>query len=171
MMSDHHPQPLYQQVVDFLMHEAALLDDGRFQEWFDLLTEDIVYQIPVRTTRDREAGRGFSQQAWHMNETWGTLKTRVARLATSYAWAEDPPTRTRHFITNIRIRPGDAEDEVRVTSNVLLLRHQGDVPSAQFLSGERHDVLRRKNGRWRLARRLVLLDQTTLGTHNLAIFI
>ncbi len=165
----NHTPELYQEVTDFLVYEAELLDSGRFREWFELLTEDIVYQMPVRVTRERRAGAEFSSEAWHLNETWDSLRTRVARLETDSAWAENPPSRTRRFITNIRIRPGHRADELNVVSNILPYRNQAD--SVHLLSAERHDVWRRVHDQWRLSRRLILLDQSTLGTHNLAIFL
>jgi ethylbenzene dioxygenase beta subunit len=159
---------LSQQIADVLIYEAELLDRGRFREWFELLTEDVIYRVPVRVTRQ---GDEFSSEAWHMNETWDSLRTRIARLETAYAWAEDPPSRTRRFVTNIRVRPGQRPEEVEVISNLLLYRNQGESPSFHLLSAERQDIWRHLDGRWRLARRLVLLDHTVLGTHNLAIFL
>jgi len=41
---------------DFLIDEAALLDDDRHLEWLDCLTEDIVYKMPVRKTVYRRDG-------------------------------------------------------------------------------------------------------------------
>ena len=61
-------------------------------------------------------------------------------------------------------------DEVRVKSNLLIYRARGDAP-AELICAERWDVLRRVEGRWKLARRTVLLDHTSLPTENLAIFL
>ena len=94
---------------------------------------------------------------------------RVLRLETEYAWAEDPPSRSRHFVTNVQVAPGDSGDEFEVTSNLLLYRTRGDVATYDILSGERKDVLRRAGDGFRLAKRVVLLDQTTIMTHNLAL--
>jgi phthalate 3,4-dioxygenase beta subunit len=50
---------------------------------------------------------------------------RVKRLATDHAWAEDPPSRTRHFVTNVRtFRP--RADELYVESALLLFRSRGE---------------------------------------------
>src|SRR5262245_40068762 len=57
-------------------------------------------------------------------ETKETLHTRVARLATGLAWAEVPPSRTRHLVTNVQVEPSDRESEVKVRSNFLLYRTQ-----------------------------------------------
>jgi 3-phenylpropionate/cinnamic acid dioxygenase small subunit len=162
---------LYRECTDFLVREAEYLDDNRMREWLELLHRNVVYRMPIRVTRERAAGPGFSETSWHLNETWGSLETRVARLESEYAWAEDPPSRTRRFVTNFRIEPRDGEDEANVRSNILLYRGRYDSPAFQFLSAERHDVLRLVDSDWKLLERLVLLDHTTLGTQNLAVFL
>jgi len=126
--------------------------------------------MPVRVTRDRASGSGFSSTSWHMNEDRGSIEHRISRLETNFAFAEDPPSRTRHFITNIRVSP-IGENEFFVKSNLLLYRNRMDHPTYHLISAERHDTLRKVNGEWKLAKRLVLLDQSTLGTQNLAIFL
>jgi 3-phenylpropionate/cinnamic acid dioxygenase small subunit len=162
----------YFECVDFLNAEAELLDDNRIREWFDeLIDPEIDYRVPIRVTRSRAEGPGYSFQGWHMFEDHGSLEARVRRLETEYAWAEDPPSRTRRFVTNIRVDPGEASDEIKVKSNLLIYRGRYDSPSFNLIAGERHDVLRRTDIRLKLLKRLVLLDQTTLGTHNLAIFL
>jgi 3-phenylpropionate/cinnamic acid dioxygenase small subunit len=155
----------------FLVLEAELLDNNEMQAWFGLLDADISYEMPVRITRERSAGLGFSDQGFHMREEWHSLQTRVARLDSEYAWAEDPPSRTRRFVTNVRASETDVEGEVAVKSNVLVYRARFDNPAHQLLSAERHDVLRRNEGELKLLKRVVLLDHTTLGTPNLAIIL
>jgi len=162
---------LWLEVQQFLVHEAELLDDYRERDWLALLTEDVEYAIPVRVTKERAAGKGFSAHAFHMQEDFGMLETRIERLETEYAWAEDPPSRTRRCVSNVRLDGGESADELLVKSNLLLYRNRGDAPTHQLICCERHDVLRRVDGALRLARRDVYLDQATLGTHNLAIFL
>ncbi|ADW21767.1 MULTISPECIES: 3-phenylpropionate/cinnamic acid dioxygenase subunit beta [Thermus] len=168
---------LTREILDFLYSEAELLDQGRYREWLDLLTEDILYQVPVRLTRERlpQGGySGISEQMFHLDEDRTSLEMRVARLETGFAWAEDPPSRLRHFVTNVRIgepRNTPLGEEVGVRSYILVFRSRWDQPDFTFLSAERHDVLRRQDGSWKLARRLVILDHATLPTHNLSFFL
>jgi ethylbenzene dioxygenase beta subunit len=165
------------EVLDFLHREAALLDEGRYREWLSLLTEDVVYRIPVRLTRERPPQGGYggiAEGMLHMDEDRASLEMRVARLETGFAWAEDPPSRLRHFVTNVRVGEpvrGDRGEEVEVRSYLLLFRSRWDRPDLTFLSAERQDLLRRENGGWKLARRLVILDHSTLPTHNLSFFL
>ncbi len=161
----------YREVSEFLFLEAELLDEGRLEEWLDLLTEDIAYRMPVRVTRERGAGCEFVGEMAHFEEDRHRLEMRVRRLGTRSAWAEDPPSRTRHFVSNIRVRPGEREGELHVRSNLLLYRNRGDSPHQDLLSAERRDVLRRVDGGWRLARRTILLDQSTVATLNFAVLL
>ncbi len=155
----------------FLYHEAELLDDNGLHEWLALLCTDIVYEVPIRVTRERAAGPGFSEAGFHMWETFTSLQTRVERLDGEYAWAEDPPSRTRRLVGNVRVERGETDHELAVKSNFLLYRGRLDTPDHQLLAGERRDVLRQTGDGLRLARRRVLLDQTTLSMANLAIFL
>ena len=105
-----------------------------------------------------------------MKEDFGTLKTRIARLQTSSAWGEDPPTRTRRLVGNLRCTPVSAK-EIDVKSNLLLYLGRGDVPEHTVLAAERRDRLRRTENGLRLAHRVVLLSHTTLPVQSIGIFI
>lgn len=162
----------YAEVADFLYKEADLLDDLREREWLDgLVSEEIVYQVPIRQTVERARGAGFATSTFHLNEDHVSLNARVARGETKYAWAEDPPSRVRHFITNIQVfADTDETDEFAAKSNILLFRTRQEQTTPQLLSGVREDVVARENGELRLRRRIVLLDHTVIATHNLSMF-
>ena len=170
MQTDPAHLALWFEVVKWLDAEAELLDNGRFDDWLGLLTDDVCYRVPIRLTRERGGGSDVNYGAPHFQEDIGTLRMRVARLKTEFAWAEDPPSRTRRFVTNVRPRPL-ADDDVAVRSYLLLYRNRGDDASAELISAERSDVLRRTESGLRLCRRDVLLDQATLAVRNLAVML
>lgn len=158
----------------FLFTEADLLDSNRFSEWLTLLTSDIDYRVPLRLTRERGAGPEFSDRAFYLRENFGSLQTRARRLESEYAWAMNPPTRTRRLVTNIRmdeLATGSNANEVAVRSNLAVYCYRGDTPVPVILTGERRDLLRRVGSEWKLARRLVLLDCTVLGLQALSTFL
>ncbi len=157
-------------VQAFLIHEAELLDDGRLREWLDLLADDLRYQIPIRITRERSAEVTLGDVGFHMDDDRGMLETRVVRLETEYAWAEDPPSRTRRYVTNVRVDQGD-DGALIARSNLLVFRGRHGGVTDQLISCTREDTLRELDGGFEIARRIVHLDHTTLGTHNLAIFL
>lgn len=161
----------YAAAVEFLMREAELLDDLEERRWLDeMVSPDVLYQLPLRQTVERSRGNGIAEGMYHLNEDYGSLSSKVRRNETAYAWAEDPPSRVRHFVTNVRVRPGEGANEIAVRSNILIYRTRQDQVTPQLLSGERHDVLRDEGKGLRLLRRNVVLDLTVIGTHNLSIF-
>jgi 3-phenylpropionate/cinnamic acid dioxygenase small subunit len=160
-----------EEVLDFLYREAELLDTGRLEDWLALLTDDVQYRMPVRLTRERASPTDRSDEMQFFWDDRATIELRIRRLRTDFAWAEDPPSRTRHFVSNVRIAPAAGADEVEVRSYVLVYRNRGETAAYELLSGERRDVLRQVAGAWRLARREVTIDQASLAHQNLAIFV
>lgn len=162
---------LHRRCEQFLYREAACLDDGRLHDWLELLTEDIEYKIPRRLERERGSEQPTaSEHAFLFRDDFGTLKTRVKRYDHEYAWAENPPSRTRRFISNVRVEPVD-DGEYQVTSNVMIYRDNGDKMDHDLVVGERTDLLRLVDDELKLAERVVDLDQPVVPTKNLSFFI
>jgi 3-phenylpropionate/cinnamic acid dioxygenase small subunit len=172
------------EVAQFLYREARLLDERRFHEWLELLADDVRYWMGSRTNRYPKTSKAIAildpdryveddqtreDELAIFDETKATLGARVARLDTGMAWAEDPPSRTRHLITNIEIEPGGAANEVKVYSNFLVYRSRAETEQ-DFYVGARKDVLRRAAGTWKIARRKIILDQNVLLAKNVSIF-
>lgn len=155
-------------VSDFLIEEAAALDERRFEDWLELFTDDVEYVAPVRVTR-RSGNPDVVEESTYFDDNKQSLSLRVKRLLTDVAWAEDPPSMTRRFVANIRIAPQDGELEVR--NNLMLFRSRGDEGVYDLIVGERCDRLRDDGEGLRVCRRRVVLDQAALGTKNLGVFL
>ncbi|RQG86701.1 phenylpropionate dioxygenase [Natrarchaeobius halalkaliphilus] len=157
----------------FLYTEAQLLDDRDLLEWHEtIITDDIEYRIPIRTTKERSAETEFSDESFHMIEDWGSLKVRVERMENDFAWSEDPPSRNRRFVSNVRVTDENPENaEVSIRSNLLIHRLRASDTDPDLLSAERRDTLRRVDGSWQLTERTVLLDHTVIGTPSLSIIL
>jgi 3-phenylpropionate/cinnamic acid dioxygenase small subunit len=160
---------LEREIGEFFYREAELLDSNSLEDWLELLTEDIGYEMPVRITRER-GQPDVSSQMGHFSEDRPSLELRVKRLGTDFGWAENPPSRTRRFISNIRVQTTADANEVKAHSYFLLYRSRGTSTQVDLISGARQDLLRKVDGRWKLASRLIIVDQAVLGTRNLAIF-
>jgi 3-phenylpropionate/cinnamic acid dioxygenase small subunit len=154
--------------MGFLLDEAEALDGYRFDEWLAMLAPDVEYRMPVRLDRMPKDGLGFVHEMEFMSEDLSSLQTRVRRLGTKQAWAEQPVSRTRHLVANVRVHRSDQRSDLQVLSNFMVARARWDLPYDLF-TGERHDTLRRQDGGLRLARRVVYFDQTRLLSHNLSI--
>jgi phthalate 3,4-dioxygenase subunit beta len=166
------------QAHQFLVDEAYLLDAQQYDAWLDLLTDDVRYVMPVRVTTARGAGfdtsSGTRPGMAHFDEDKYSLSQRVARMGTEHAWAEDPPSRLRHFITNVRAFECDDPDDgahLLVESAELLFRSRGDVNESALVSCGREDLLRWCDDRWKLARRKIFVDESVLRMQNLAVFL
>jgi 3-phenylpropionate/cinnamic acid dioxygenase small subunit len=163
---------LKQEVEDFLFQEAELLDERRYEEWLDLFTEDAHYWMPMRRNVPAdELEREFTREGLDVNwfdEGKDTLTRRVKQIRTGVHWAEQPPSRICHMVSNVQILRA-SPSEVAVKSRFLLYRNRVETET-DFLVGKREDLLRRVNGDWRIARRKIILDQNVLLAKNLTFF-
>jgi 3-phenylpropionate/cinnamic acid dioxygenase small subunit len=175
---------ILREVEQFLYREARLLDERCFREWLELFTDDVRYWMGARTNRYPRSSKAIAilspnryveddhtreDELSILDETKETLGGRVARLDTGMAWAEDPPSRTRHLITNIEVAPGDGSTELKVYSNFIVYRSRAESEE-DFYVGGRQDVLRRVDGALKIARRKLTLDQNVLSAKNVSIF-
>ncbi|HEX3864035.1 MAG TPA: 3-phenylpropionate/cinnamic acid dioxygenase subunit beta [Stellaceae bacterium] len=166
------------EIEDFLFAEADLLDQRRYNEWLELLAEDLHYFMPMR--RNVQFGRHAALEntragqdiSWFDEDKW-TLSKRVEQIMTGIHWAEEPLSRVCHFVTNIRlaaVRPSlEAVSEVEVGSRFIVYQNRVETETYLF-AGRRNDLLRRDGSDWRLARREILLDQNVLLAKNLTVF-
>src|SRR3979411_3198551 len=96
-------------VEDFLFAEAELLDEWRLPEWLELFTDDAIYYLPA-THLAVEASP--DNNLFYVADDRFRLSERVKRLMKRTAHAEFPHSRTRHLVSNVRIRKkigGDIE--------------------------------------------------------------
>jgi 3-phenylpropionate/cinnamic acid dioxygenase small subunit len=165
---------LKEELEEFLYHEVELLDDRRYEDWLALFTDDARYFMPMRrnvphTELDREFTREGLDVNW-FDEGKDTLGRRVKQILTGVHWAEEPPSRICHMISNVRVLAGGpGSSEVTVGSRFLIYRNRVETET-DLLVGKREDVLRRVDGRWQIARRKIVLDQSVLLAKNLTFF-
>ncbi|GAA1517017.1 aromatic-ring-hydroxylating dioxygenase subunit beta [Nocardioides humi] len=158
-------------VQHFLHCEALALDERRFRDWLEAFADDAHYEMPVRVTREKLAEWELSPSSRIFDDTKRTLEIRVQRLETDFAWAEQPPSRTRHLITNLLVLEGEQAGEVVALSSCLVYRSRGEDPTPSLFSVARRDRLRRAGGSWQIVHRLAALDQATVNAHNMSIFV
>src|SRR6266850_3257575 len=161
-------QALWFELMQFYIREAWLLDERKFKDWLDLFTDDILYFMPRRkNVLRRELHREVTPlgDLAILEEDKRYLEMRVARLDSGMAWAEDPPSRTRHLIGNLEAVPLD-NGEVEARTAFLVYRSHLETDH-QLLSGCREAVLRQVTGGWKIAKRTTLLDASMLLDKNL----
>jgi 3-phenylpropionate/cinnamic acid dioxygenase small subunit len=165
-------QALWLELMQFYIREAWLLDERKLGEWLDLFTDDVLYFMPRRkNVRRREADREVTRlgDLALIEDDKRYLQMRVARLESGMAWAEDPPSRTRHLIGNLVVEP-QANGEVQAKTAFLVYRSHLETDQ-QLFAGSREDVLRQVDGAWKVARRTIVLDANVLLDKNLTIFL
>lgn len=156
---------LREDIEQFLYHEAALLDERRFTEWIELMADDIHYHMPIRRNvkfgeQHRENTSSLTEISW-FDEGKRTLSGRVRQIMTGVHWCEEPFSRIRHIISNVKVVRIDG-DEVEVHSNFFVWQNRLQEEVNVFV-GRREDILRRDpETRWKVAKRLILLDQNVL---------
>jgi 3-phenylpropionate/cinnamic acid dioxygenase small subunit len=177
-------EELIREIEQFLYREARLLDERQFQQWLELFTDDVHYWMPMRTNRYPISSKAISildgsryeegelskeGELAILDETKDSLTRRIARLNTGMAWAEDPPSRTRHFVANVEVYPGDTQSELKVYSNFIMYRTRGETEQDLYV-GSREDILRKVGGAWKIAYRKIVLDQNVLLAKNVSNF-
>ena len=168
---------LKDEVEQFLYQEAELLDERQFEDWLDLLTEDIRYWMPMRrNVKFGELDREFTREGHDINwfdEGKDTLVRRVNQILTGVHWAEEPLSRICHSVSNVQIvkaTPSMSQPtEVNVKCRFLIYRNRVETET-DILVGKREEVLRNVDGQWKIAQRKIILDQNVLLAKNLTFF-
>lgn len=152
----------YQSCRDFLHHEAELLDDRRLEEWLDLLADEVEYLAPKRVVREKGAEKSeFKEDTFYFLEDRSSLEERVEKLAIEESWGENPPSRTRRLVGNIRIQ-SNSSDTIELKNNLLMYHNKGIPQRETIIPAERHDELIRVGGSLKLSNRKIYMDVNDL---------
>ncbi len=93
------------EIVGFLIREARLLDEQRYDEWEALLADDMIYLIPLH---DGEFDP--TKHASIASDNRRRLGNRLKQLKTGKRYAQDPPSPMRRLLSNVEIgRTGEGE--------------------------------------------------------------
>ena len=164
-------------IEEFLYQEAEILDERRFEEWLDLLTDDVRYFMPMRrNVKFGELDREFTREGLDINwfdEGKDTLTRRVNQLLTGIHWAEEPLSRICHTVSNVQVlraSPSVSEPtEVAVKCRFMVYRNRVQTET-DLLVGKREELLRKVDGQWKISQRKIILDQNVLLAKNLTFF-
>lgn len=160
---------LREAVTQFLALEAMLLDEGRFEQWLDLLDEELIYEAPIRSGSDHRehehAGGGY-----RFNDSKDLIKIRLKRIETGKGYSELPYSRTVRSVSSICIL-GEVDGVVSVSSAFVVFRQRGSNAHGDTLHGRRDDKLRITADGLKLLSRRINLAEVSLSTPNLGIFL
>lgn len=139
----------YRQIEEFVYREARLQDEGCYDEWDALWTEDAHYWVPANGD-DIDPDRQISI----INDNRKRITTRVNQLKTGERHSQVPPSKMRRLISNIEIE-AERDGEIEVGSNFILLESR--TGSITHWAGRTRHTLRLENGRFGLVRKKVML--------------
>jgi 3-phenylpropionate/cinnamic acid dioxygenase small subunit len=105
----------------FLLHEARLLDDGKFDDWLALFTPDAWYWVPSEPDQDNP-----HDTVSLIYDDRRLLETRVRRLASPRIYSQEPRSRTSRIIANVSIEES-AHDACTVRSKFQLLEYRREA--------------------------------------------
>ena len=164
---------VHNEIERFYFREARLQNRADHRQWLDTMVDrDVHYWLPVwevRFRKDPRPGPSLKDPAIY-NDTFDDLDTRIRRMETGLVWMEDPPARIRHMVTNIEPYEGAFPGYYEVYSNVHVYRNRRQRDETNMYAG-REDLLRRdSDGKLRLLRRKLDIDQRVVLDKNLNFF-
>jgi len=110
-------------LIDFVVGEARLLDERRYEEWNALFTDDAIYWVPLVPNQPE----GLDHTS-HLYEDKLLRELRIERLKSPRAFSQQPPTRSLHLLQTPTVEPADPArpDEHRVRTVFQYTESQGD---------------------------------------------
>ena len=152
------------EVEDFLYQEAALLDEWRLEEWLEMLTADAIYQVPPTDVPEGDSRNTL----FIIADDAVRIKSRVKQLLGKAAWAENPRSRTRRMIANVRVL-GAEGDNILVSANFAV--HRMRYESVDTYIGHYNYKLIRDGKGLKICERRAILDNEALRPHGKISFI
>ena len=150
-----------EEIGQFLYREARLADEGEYDAWEALWTDDGVYWVPAD-------GDDPERHMSIIYDNRSRIALRVTQLKTGKRHSQSPPSRVRRLISNVEVL-GHEDDDVLVGANFLAVesRPRGTV----MWAGRSEYRLRREAGGLRLARKTVTLVERERALPTLAFLI
>lgn len=149
------------EVEYFLMHEARLLDERRFEAWMELFTEDGYYWVPARPGQENPL-----DETSLFYDDGNLMKTRIARLGRPTMHSQNPASRTCHLLTGVLVEEAEG-DEILVSSCVQMVEYRQD--NQRVFAGRQQHRLKREGGGFRIAWKKVDLINSDSAFTGLAV--
>jgi len=115
-------RPTRAQLVELVYLEARLIDEKRFEEWYELFSDDAFYWVPL--TPDQPDGVNHTSLAY---EDKLLLKLRIERLDSPRAYSQQPPSRCMHVLQRPEVESMDtARNEYLTRTAGVYVETRGD---------------------------------------------
>jgi ethylbenzene dioxygenase subunit beta len=102
----------------FLLHEARLLDEAKFDDWLALFTLDGWYWVPS------EPGQTDPHNTVSLiYDDRRLLETRIRRLASPRMYSQEPRSRTSRIVANVTLEDSEGRSAT-VRSKFLMIEYR-----------------------------------------------
>ena len=102
----------------FLIHEARLLDEAKFDDWLALFTPDAWYWVPSEPDQADP-----HETVSLIYDDRRLLETRVRRLASPRMYSQEPRSRTSRIVGNVTIEASD-RNACTVRSKFMMIEYR-----------------------------------------------
>jgi anthranilate 1,2-dioxygenase small subunit len=140
-------------IEDLMREYAAVIDDGRYEEWPAFFTEQCRYQIIPAESHERGFVSGF-----YLCESRGMLADRILCLRETAIFE---PHRYRHLVGGTRV-VGLEGSECRAETPFAVIRTGNEGDMALFAAGRYVDTVVFEDGAAKFREKLVLTDSTRI---------
>ena len=148
------------EVEDLLFLEAELLDDWKLEQWLALYTLDATYSVP---STDLPADADPGKSLFYIADDRVRMQERVIRLMKKTAHSEQPRSRTRHLVSNVRV--GAMEGEQLGASAAFVTYRTKNGHTDTFIGSLRYRLQRQADG-LRIRDKRCVLDLDGLRPHG-----
>jgi len=122
----------------FLIHEARLLDEGKFDEWLSLFTPEAWYWAPSQPDQADP-----HETVSLIYDDRRLLETRVRRLASPRMYSQEPRSRTSRIIGGVTIEAND-RGSCTVRSKFMMVEYRRE--QQRIFAGTAHHRLVQSDG-------------------------
>ena len=158
-------EPTEAQLIAFVVREARLLDDKRYEEWNALWTEEGIYWVPL--VPDQPDGILHTS---HLYEDKLLRTLRVERLKSPRAYSQQPPSRAHHLLQNPTVESVDpAANRYVLRTEFHYTEAQGD--EIEFFVGTVYHHLTMHGGELRMTLKRVNLLNSDAALPAVQLFI
>lgn len=150
--------PVTTEVAAFVHREARLIDEQRYEEWLSLWAPTCSYFAPANDFEKSPLKVAL------IRDDRDRLEERIHRLTHAGAHAQEPRSRTTHYLTNLEIKKVDEVIEVECASMIIEVRGEFQ----EIYGGRtRYALSRAEDGRMSIKEKTVLLTRNQQALGNL----
>ncbi|MFK7964887.1 MAG: aromatic-ring-hydroxylating dioxygenase subunit beta [Burkholderiaceae bacterium] len=149
--------------IAFVYQEARIIDEQRFDDWYDLFTEDSIYWMPL--TRNQPDGLNHNSLFY---EDKLLLKVRIERLKSPRSYSQGVRSYCHHVLQQPMVEQR-TNDTLIIRTPFLYVETQGDDQQVLGATAFHHLIL--QDGQIRMKHKKVELVNPDAGFGSIQLFL